>query len=155
MTSSGVVAPVKALLARFKLKRASLRVWIPAALTAGTIAVVVSLFLAETPVLDTIELNFLDLRFRTRGRIAPAPATVLAVVDEKSLGAEGRWPWPRSKFAALIDALSKDGAKVIGFDVTFAEADQNSQIALVDQFAKTVDSLAIENPQLAKFLREK
>jgi len=146
---------MKAWFTRPRISRASLAVLIPVALTAGTIAVVVSLFLAETPVLDAIELNFLDLRFRTRGRIAPAPATVLAVVDEKSLGAEGRWPWPRSKFAALIDALSKDGAKVIGFDVTFAEADQNSQLALVDQFAKTVDSLAIENPQLAKFLREK
>jgi adenylate cyclase len=38
----------------------------------------------------------------------------MAVIDEKSLEAEGRWPWPRSKLAALVDILSRDGARVIG-----------------------------------------
>jgi adenylate cyclase len=46
---------------------------------------------------------------------------VIAAIDEKSLEAEGRWPWPRPRIAALIDALSADGAKVIGFDVLFSE----------------------------------
>ena len=77
--------------------------------------------------------------------------TRLAVIDERSLGAEGRWPWSRAKFATLIDALSRDGAKVIGFDVTFAESDDNAQLALIDRLARTVDSLAIANPQLSEF----
>jgi adenylate cyclase len=45
----------------------------------------------------------------------------MAVVDERSLAAEGRWPWPRSRIAALVEALSRDGARVIAFDVAFAE----------------------------------
>src|SRR6478736_9824181 len=86
----------------------------PVWLTLGTIAVVIFLFAAGTPILDAIELNWLDLRFRTRGPIAPNPNVVLAVIDEKSLEVEGRWQWPRSKIAALVDALSRDGARTIG-----------------------------------------
>ncbi|MEP6998080.1 MAG: adenylate/guanylate cyclase domain-containing protein, partial [Betaproteobacteria bacterium] len=123
-------------------------------LTLGTIGVVVFLFAAGTPVLDRIELNWLDLRFRTRGPIAPEPTVVLAVIDEKSLQAEGRWPWPRSRIAALIDALSRDGARTIAFDITFAEPDENSRLGLVDQLAQKIDSLHVEIPQLADFIRE-
>lgn len=65
-----------------------------------------------------------------RGPIAPAPAVVVAAIDEKSLEAEGRWPWPRSRIAALVQALSDDGAKVVGFDVTFSEPDKGNDAAL-------------------------
>jgi hypothetical protein len=126
----------------------------PVWLTLGTIAVVISLFAAGTPVLDRIELNWLDLRFRTRGPIAPKPTVVLAAIDEKSVEAEGRWPWPRSRIAALIDALSRDGTGVIAFDVTFAEPDENSRLKLVDQLARKVDSLHVKIPQLADFIRD-
>src|SRR5882762_6079586 len=83
----------------------------PTALTVGAIVVVIGLYAADTPVFDAIERNWLDLRFRTRGKIAPTPTVVLAVIDERSVEALGRWPWPRSKIAALVDALSRDGAK--------------------------------------------
>src|SRR5258708_38637669 len=71
--------------------------------------------------LDLIELRTYDLRFRSRGPVAPAPEVVLAVVDEKSLDALGRWPWSRARIAELVDALSADGARVIAFDIGFLE----------------------------------
>ena len=126
----------------------------PTTLTVATIGVVMALFAAGMPVLDAIELSWLDLRFRTRGRIAPSPTVVLAAIDEKSLEAEGRWPWPRSRIAALVDALSRDGARAIGFDITFAEPDQNARLDLVDDLARKVDSLNLKSPQLAEFIRE-
>jgi adenylate cyclase len=86
--------------------------------------------------------------------VAPSPAVVIAVIDEKSLNAEGRWPWPRSKLAALVDSLSRDGARVIGFDIVFSEPDENSQLALIKQFGQKVDALAITDPQLADFIQE-
>jgi len=94
------------------------------------IAITVALFALDPPFLEVVELNWLDLRFRVRGPIAPAPAVVVAAIDEKSLEAEGRWPWPRSRIAALVQALSNDGAKVVGFDVTFAEQDTGNDAAL-------------------------
>ncbi len=84
----------------------------------------------------------------------PSPAVVLALIDEKSLDIEGRWPWPRSKLAALVDNLSQDGAKVIGFDVGFLEPDENSQLGLLNQLSQKIDTLAIKNSQLASFIQE-
>jgi CHASE2 domain-containing sensor protein len=99
----------------------------PTFLTLGTILVVVIFFLSGIPILDLVELKTCDLRFLSRGHLPPSPAVVMALVDEKSLDTEGRWPWPRSKFAALVDALSHDGARVIGFDIGFLEPDENFQ----------------------------
>ena len=61
----------------------------------------------------------------------------MAVIDEKSLDKEGRWPWPRSKIADLIDILNKDGAKVIGFDIGFLEPDENSNLKLIQSIRKS------------------
>src|SRR5919108_6257344 len=96
----------------------------PVPLTLGTILVVVVLFVFGIPILDLIELKTYDLRFLSRGHVPPSPAVVMAVIDEKSLDAEGRWPWPRSKIAALVDILSQDGARAIGFDIVFSEPDE-------------------------------
>ena len=83
----------------------------------------------------------------------PSPAVVIAAIDEKP-HAEGRWPWPRSKLAALVDILSRDGARVIGFDIVFSEPDENSQLALIQQFGQKVEELAIKDPQLVDFIHE-
>ena len=53
--------------------------------------------------------------------------------------------------AALVDTLSRDGARVIGFDIAFSEPDENSQVALIDQLARRVDALAIRDQRLADF----
>ena len=146
---------MNALLSRLRIPR-SLKTFLfnPFSLTAATIAAAVGLFVLDPPLLHAIELNWFDLRFRARGAVAPQPTVVLAAIDEKSIAAEGRWPWPRSRIAELVDALSDDGAKVIGFDITFTEPDENSQLALVDRLQRTVESLDIRNPQLADFIRE-
>ena len=141
-------------LRHFRLSLLKVLLFNPVALTVATIGVVVALFIVGTPVLDAIELNWLDLRFRTRGAIAPTTTVVLAAIDEKSLEAEGRWPWPRSKLAALVDALSRDGARTIGFDIAFAEPDQNSRLDLVDDLARKVDALKLRVPELSEFIRE-
>jgi adenylate cyclase len=124
----------------------------PASITVAVILLVALLFLTGTPILDMIELKTYDLRFRSRGRLEPSPAVVLAVVDEKSLETEGRWPWPRSRLAALVDTLSRDGARVIGFDIGFLEPDENSQLGLVNQLAQEVHALDIKNAKLADFI---
>jgi len=100
----------------------------PVSLTAATIFVVAALFAFSPSLFQAIELNWLDLRFRARGPLAPEPAVVIAAIDEKSLQTEGRWPWPRSRVAALVQALSRDGAKVIGFDVLFSEPEQDARL---------------------------
>src|SRR5919108_6018194 len=117
-----------------------------ASLTLFSLLLMVMLFFSGPPLLDLIELKTYDLRFLSRGHVQPSPAVVMALIDEKSLATEGRWPWPRSKIAALVDILSRDGARVIGLDIAFTEPDENSQLALIQQLAQQVDALAIHNP---------
>lgn len=55
----------------------------------------------------------------------PAPDDVVIVaIDDESLASLGRWPWPRSVHAALVDRLTRDGARAIAFDVIFSEPDR-------------------------------
>src|SRR5512142_1704016 len=90
-------------------------------LTLAAVLLVFALYALRVPILELTELKTYDLRVRARGAQKPSPAVAMAVVDERSLDAEGRWPWPRAKIAALVDALSQEGARVIAFDVAFAE----------------------------------
>ena len=126
----------------------------PITLTACSILLVLGLFVLRVSILDLIELKTYDLRFLTRGPMSPSTAVVIAAIDEKSLDSEGRWPWPRSRIASLVDALSQDGAKVIGFDVGFLEADENSQLALIDQFSQKVEDIYGKHSQLTGFIEE-
>ncbi len=52
------------------------------------------------------------------------PQVVIIDLDEKSILAEGHWPWPRDKFATLVNnAFDKYGVRTLGFDINFPEAD--------------------------------
>lgn len=48
---------------------------------------------------------------------------VIVAIDEPSLEALGRWPWPRRTHAALVERLTDAGARVIGLDLVIAEPD--------------------------------
>jgi len=111
-------------------------------------------FFIEPSLLEIVELKTLDLRFKARGTMKPHDAVVLAVIDEKSLNKEGKWPWPRSKIAKLIDYLSNDGAKVIGFDIGFLEPDENTNLKLIDQFQQKIASLQLKNEKIKEFIQE-
>ncbi len=123
-------------------------------LTFCATLLVVLLFFIGIPILDLIELKTYDLRFLSRGRVEPSPTVVMALIDEKSLDTEGRWPWPRSKIGTLVDILSQDGAKVIGFDIGFLEPDENSQLGFINQFGQKVDDLEVNNAKLTDFISE-
>jgi adenylate cyclase len=64
-----------------------------ASITLLISALVVLFFLISVPFLDLMELQTIDLRFLSRGSIPSSGLVAMAMVDEKSLDAEGRWPW--------------------------------------------------------------
>src|SRR5262245_11177018 len=53
----------------------------------------------------------------------PAPDIVIVAIDDESLAAIGRWPWPRSVHATLLEKLAGAGTRAIGFDLLLTEAD--------------------------------
>ena len=55
---------------------------------------------------------------------------VIVDFDQRSLDAEGQWPWSRFKIGDLVEKLADAGVLVIGFDVTFPEPERNLAIEL-------------------------
>jgi adenylate cyclase len=71
--------------------------------------------------------------FDTFNKILPRPATdqvVIVDLDEESIKELGQWPWPRTTMAKLVDQLHAMGAKVIAFDIVFAESDRTSPVKI-------------------------
>ena len=64
-----------------------------------------------------VEGRLLDWRFQLRGERQPGPETVIVEIDDASVAALGGWPLPRESLAAMVTALSADGAKVIAIDL--------------------------------------
>jgi len=75
-----------------------------------------------------LELDTLDTRFRYRPARFTHPDSRIAIVDidQKAQEVLGRWPFSRTYFAKLLDALHEDGAAVASFDVTFSKPDQTA-----------------------------
>ena len=69
------------------------------------------------------EMDRLVQDTRTRWRLpVPQEQVVIVDIDEKSLAEQGRWTWPRSTLAELVRrVVDRGGAKVLGFDIVFAE----------------------------------
>jgi adenylate cyclase len=77
-----------------------------------------------TGLLRDLETASLDMRFRVRGRLPPSPDLAVVLADDRSLEKLGRWPFSRRLFAASIDRANRAGAKLIVFDLLFAEPEQ-------------------------------
>jgi len=75
-----------------------------------------------------LEYFTLDFRFLYAGERSPSGEVAIAAIDEKSIDGIGRWPWPRSKMAEVVDALTEYKVKVLGFDVVFSSKDESSGI---------------------------
>ncbi|MRR18191.1 MAG: CHASE2 domain-containing protein [Deltaproteobacteria bacterium] len=109
----------------------------PLKITFVVLLAALALFLIDARFLRLVELKTLDLRMASRGVVHPGPETVIAAIDEKSVSELGRWPWPRTAIARLVDRLKRGGARVIGFDIVFSEPDANASL-------KTIDALTAE-----------
>ncbi|SDU36653.1 CHASE2 domain-containing protein [Desulfobacula phenolica] len=103
---------------------------------------------------EYMELKTLDLRFQARGDILPGNNIALAVIDEKSLTQEGKWMWPRSKLATVVNKLSEAGAAVIAFDIVFSEPDEKSLSKHIHQIEKILTEKNIKNNALSGYLEE-
>ena len=88
----------------------------------ATLLLAIGLALAGTSALRRWDDLFYDLQLRMWFR--PAPADIVIVgIDEESLQALGRWPWPRRIHAEMMKRLTDIGARVVALDIILAEPD--------------------------------
>ncbi|HVH82070.1 MAG TPA: CHASE2 domain-containing protein, partial [Stellaceae bacterium] len=107
--------------------------------------IIVPLSVIDTGPLRILETASLDLRFRVRGPQAPGSEVAVILADDRSLARLGRWPLSRRLFADAVHVLERDHAKVIGFDLLFAEPERG----LTDEFRESARAAAsrLTDPQ--------
>ncbi|HZP92396.1 MAG TPA: adenylate/guanylate cyclase domain-containing protein [Burkholderiales bacterium] len=91
----------------------------------------------QIPFIDRFELITYDARLRLTMPGGVDDRIVIVDIDEKSLAAEGRWPWRRDKLGVLLDQLfDRYKAGIVGFDVVFAEPDESSGLDVLHTLAE-------------------
>jgi class 3 adenylate cyclase/CHASE2 domain-containing sensor protein len=67
-----------------------------------------------------------DRRVRDCQWAAPPPSDQIVHldVDDRALEVIGRWPWPRTRLAELLDEIQLAGPKVVGMDLLLSEAEE-------------------------------
>jgi adenylate cyclase len=91
-----------------------------------------------TTFMRRIEWISYDWRVQHVSPARPAPKDIaIVLVDDASLqymdARVGRWPWPRSVFADLIDFIELGGPRAIVFDMLFVERQQGADGADHDE----------------------
>ena len=77
--------------------------------------------IVRTHVLDSYQL----LNSLQSGQQAQKDLPLVIVdLDDESQRRIGQWPWPRSRLGEVVTRLKQAGARVIAFDILFAEADR-------------------------------
>ncbi len=89
------------------------------------------------PFLPRLENLAYDYRLRITMSGGIDPRVVIVDLDERSLSAEGHWPWGRDQMARLVDNLfDKYQISLLGFDVVFAEYDDSSGLKTLEALAQ-------------------
>jgi adenylate cyclase len=86
--------------------------------------------------LASLDHRITDAMFRWRGPVATTGSVVIVDLDEKSLNRVGQWPWSRDVVASLVDKIQAAGARVVGFDIVFAEEDRTSPKRFLDDLGR-------------------
>lgn len=109
-----------------------------------------------TPIQYVItRLNYLAYDIQLRTKLLTQPhhfdsEVSIVDIDDKSIGAEGRWPWSRSKLANLIAKIQEAGAVVIALDITFSQPEKN----IIDSVSKQLLKDNLLNAQFEKSLKQ-
>ncbi len=98
------------------------RVRRPIRLIIGLITYLLVLVLCLSQWGKALDRFLADFQFYVRGPQGSPAESIIVAIDEPSFGVlQQQWPWPRSLHARLIERLFEAGAKVVAFDVVFAE----------------------------------
>lgn len=113
-------------------------IWVPRAI--GLLVTAVFLWSITTPLkpikhlVERVELLAYDLRLNLSLPSQSIDKRIVIVdIDEKSLQAEGHWPWARNKISRLVEQLFANGATVVAFDMVFPENEPNRAIEVAQR----------------------
>jgi adenylate cyclase len=128
-------------------------------LNAFTVSVLISLgslyiYSLNLTFFQLLELKAYDFKMSLRGTRPVSDQVVIVAIDEHSLKQEGRWPWPRTRLAKLVDKLTESGAAVVGFDFLFPEKDIYVPLDEVKNEIKKKNLSGMNHKKLANWLEQ-
>lgn len=94
------------------------------------LAPMLALAFAEARVGRALERRVYDGWFTLRGDLPRPSEVVVVAIDTDSEASLGRYPWSRRWHARLLRNLHRAGARVVAFDLTFADAFPDADTAL-------------------------
>jgi serine/threonine-protein kinase len=105
-------------------------------------------YLGDWKVFRTFEYLTYDLRAHLRENPKPSDQIVIVGVDDDSITKVGRWPWPRSVVATVIDKLREAGALTIGVAFLYSEPEQTGGVkelqVLKTKLQGKMDALSVQ-----------
>ncbi|MFH0731245.1 MAG: CHASE2 domain-containing protein [Pseudomonadota bacterium] len=104
----------------------------------------IATYLMRPALIEYLQYKLTDGILSGAGETGPTNAIVIVDIDEKTLAAQGQWPWPRYLLAKLLNEIARMGAKSIALDFILAEPDRTSlktlQQALRNEFDVEFDT---------------
>ncbi len=102
-----------------------------------------------------IRLNNIGYDMQLRAKlfthfVKPSSPVAIIDIDDKSLQAEGRWPWPRTKMAELVKRLQEEGVVVVATDIMFSESEKNPGNTIID----LLDARKLDNPIINSAIKQ-
>ncbi len=112
---------------------------------AGLFITLIFLFITNSQFIEKLEFANYDFAINQLAREPEQNIAVIAI-DDQSIENLGRWPWPRSLQAEMIEKLSRSGARVIGNSILLSEAQTHLGSIYIQQALDNLESKS--NPDL-------
>ena len=93
------------------------------------------------PLLREIELKSYDWRSQLRQTLDSGRQIAIIAVDNNSISQFGRWPWPRSRMAELLDKLKDSHPRVVGLDFVYSEPERNRGLKEIESLGSDYQKL--------------
>ena len=102
-------------------------------------ALFIFLYMESFPVLESIGKVIYGIQMRLDLPANVADNRIAIVnIDEKSTRQLGPWPWPRSVIADMIQILKNNGARLIGLDILYPEAERNQGLQELRELQRSI-----------------
>src|SRR5262249_42625893 len=92
---------------------------------------------------STLGQKLNDFFFRLRRPMPVSREVALVLIDDASLAQQGRWPWPRTRLAKLIRAVSQEQPRAIGVDVLLSEKEDEQNDAELTRAIQAAPNLVL------------
>ncbi len=131
----------------FGLQYVADRVWIPQGAANESRFLGILYSIQET--VFQLERYDYDRRMRAEaGNRQPDPRVVVLTIDEPSIQAFGQFPFDRKVYAALIQKLTELKARVLAFDIVFAEEERNEFLAELQEILAELKQKGVKGPAI-------